>query len=323
MEHTEIHEKERGGAGNDLILVAGIVLMLGVLWVLSGGPREGTREGVVGFQNISRGEGVISSIDSFFIPIRGGAGADADLDREYERIREEFGNARDFGETSPYQGLVTIEESEGPPESTNPKEEYVALETADSLTKPIPITGWRLQSMITKTVVTIPQATKVSTSGNVNIEQAIVLSPRDKVYLLTGHSPIGTSFQVNMCSGYFEQFQEFTPPLTKQCPYAENELKFADDDAALFGGECLSFIENISRCTMPLEALPETFPDSCHLFITEKINYNTCVKNHRDDADFFAPEWRVYLKYDTELWGARDIIRLLDENGKTVDVFSY
>ncbi|MBI2618277.1 hypothetical protein HYW58_02385 [Candidatus Kaiserbacteria bacterium] len=323
MKERKGYQGGRGGAGNDLILVAGIVLMLGVLWVLSGGPSQGTEEGVLGFQNISRGEGVISSIDSFFTPIQRGEGANTDIDREYERIREEFGDARDFGEPSPYQGLIAIEKSEGPLEITDPKEEYIALETSQTLKKPISITGWSLQSMITKKVVTIPEATKVSTSGDVNIEQAIVLSPRDKVYLLTGHSPIGTSFQINKCSGYFEQFQDFTPPITKQCPLAEDELRFANDDAALFGGQCLSFIENISRCTMPLDALPDAFPDSCHLFITEKINYNTCVKNHRTDADFFTPEWRVYLKYDTELWGQRDIIRLLDENGKTVDVFSY
>lgn len=323
MERRERYEKQRGGAGNDLILVASIVLLLGVLWVLSGGPSKGTEEGTVGFQSISRGEGIISSIDSFFTPIQRGEGTDADLDREYERIREEFGDSRDFGEPSPRQGLVTIERSESSLEQTNPKDEYVVLNVASSLKSPLSITGWSLQSMITKKIVSIPEATKISTSGNVNIEQPIAVVARDKVYLLTGHSPIGTSFQVNMCSGYFEQFQEFTPSITKQCPLPKDELKFADDDAALFGGACLSYIENISRCTFPLEALPDAFPDSCHLFITEKINYNTCVKNHRDDADFFKPEWRVYLKYDTELWGTRDIIRLLDENGKTVDVFSY
>lgn len=177
--------------------------------------------------------------------------------------------------------------------------------------------------MITNESVTIGEATKVSTSGNVNIEQPVVVSARDKVYLLTGHSPIGNSFQINKCSGYFEQFQDFTPSISTQCPTPEDEFTYAESDPIHFGDACLTYIEDLPSCYMPLEALPIGFPNSCVIFITEEINYSSCIKNHRNDSDFFEPEWRVYLKQDREIWNKRDIIRLLDNNGKTVDVFSY
>ena len=199
----------------------------------------------------------------------------------------------------------------------------VTLDVSSKLSEPLTVTDWKLQSMISNKTILIPKATKVSTSGNVNVEQLIVVSPRDKIYLLTGHSPTGASFQINKCSGYFEQFQDFTPSIPRQCPSPKGEFKFAESDPFRFGDACLTYIENLDKCRMPLDALPLGFPDSCVIFITEKINYSSCIENHRDDKDFFKPQWRVYLKRDQEIWNTRDIIRLLDDNGKTVDVFSY
>ncbi len=303
---------QRGSATGDLVLVASIVLVLGVLWILTGGSDQGTEQ-----RNVF-------STNSVFIPIeRDPTDTRRDVDQEYERIAEEYGRTRDFGETSPYWGLVTIEEFSNGPQQTTPQDEYVILKASSNLDESLTLTGWALQSMISNEVVTLPKATKISTSGNINIEQPIMISPEDIVYVRTGHSPVGHSFQVNTCSGYFEQFQDFTPPLSKQCPSPKNELKFAQSDPFRFGDACLTYIENLSRCSMPLEALPIGFSDSCTIFITEEINYASCVKNHRDDSNFFKPEWRVYLKRNEEIWSTRDIIRLLDSNGKTVDVFSY
>ena len=319
------HKKQqfnKGGASGDLILVASVVIILGVLWTLSGGPeKSGGNGNLIG---ISSGNSIISGFDSFFIPIeRDSVDSGSEADQEYDRIVEEYGRTRDFGETSPYWGLITIKKSSSGPKQSAPQNEYVTLDVSYKLTEDVVITGWKLQSMITNETVVIPEATKVSTSGNVNVEQPITVSPKDVVYLLTGHSPIGNSFQINKCSGYFEQFQDFTPSISKQCPLPEEEFIFADNDPLRFGDACLTYIEGLERCYMPLEALPLGFSDSCAIFITEEINYSSCIANHRNDDDFFKPEWRVYLKHDQEIWNTRDIIRLLDNNGKTVDVFSY
>jgi hypothetical protein len=311
----------RGEAAGDLVLVVSIVLALGALWVFSGGPEAGERGD---FYNPSSTKSFISSFNYNFVPIsRDSVSSDEDSSQRYDEIFEEYGRTRDFGETSPYWGLVTIDKSSRGPRQTSSQDEYITLNVSSKLTEPITITGWKLQSMISNDTVAIPEATKVSTSGNVNIEQPIVVSSQDKIYLLTGRSPIGSSFQINKCSGYFEQFQNFTPSISKQCPLPVDEFVFAESDPFRFGDECLAYIENLDRCYMPLEALPIGFSSSCTVFITRKINYTSCVSNHRDDEDFFKPEWRVYLKRDQEVWNTRDIIRLLDNEGKTVDVFSY
>ncbi len=311
-----------GSASGDLFLVATVVIILGVIWSLGGGA---TRTNTNNQSDTILGKSTFFSVENFFIPniSRGGDNTKSESDKEYDEIIKEYGRTRDFGETSPHWGLITIKKHSNGPKQTSANLELITLEASYKLDESLNITGWKLQSMISNTIVSIGEATKVSTSGEVNIESNIILSPKDKIHILTGHSPIGTSFQVNKCSGYFEQFQNFTPSLSKECPLAEDEFKFAESDPFRFGDECLSYIENISRCIMPLDALPIGFSDSCTLFITEKINYSSCIKNHREDEDFFKPEWRVYLKHDQEIWGTRDIIRLLDNNGKTVDVFSY
>lgn len=318
-------QTDRGEAGSELILVVSIIIILGILWVLSGGPERSDQNQQSDIVTFSSKGSIISGINSFFIPIRRES-SDVETfenNQEYKDVVEEFGQVRDFGETSPYWGLVTIKKTSSGPRQATAKSEYVTLNVSYKLSEPLTITGWKLQSMVSNETVTIPEATKVSTSGNVNIEQPIVVSAKDELHLLTGYSPIGNSFQINKCSGYFEQFQDFTPSIQKLCPLPREEFVFAESDPLRFGDSCLTYIENMSQCHMLLEALPIGFSSSCTLFITEKINYSSCVKNHKNDEDFFKPEWRIYLKRDSEVWNNRDIIRLLDNNGKTVDVFSY
>ncbi len=299
---------QKGEATRDFLFFVAILFVLGVLWVLSGGPSQNSG-GLLGGQRLG------------FSPIERN-GERGTQEERYEEIRERYGDARDFGETSPHWGLVTINSSRGMKE-TRVQEEYLILEVSRNLKEPLTVTNWRIQSMVSNKSVSIPEATKISTSGTVNIEQPLVVSPRDVLYVATGHSPTGYSFKVNKCSGYFEQFQNFTPRLEKSCPLPLDELDFAESDPIRFGGDCLDYIEDIPRCHMPIDALPIGFNNSCALFITEKINYNTCVENHRNDTDFFEPEWRVFLRQNEELWDTRDIVRLLDEEGKVVDVLSY
>jgi len=317
---------QKGEAGSDLILVAALVIGLGIAWMLSGGPQKSTLGDAppFGIQRITSGES-FPGISTFFIPITGGSGysTSGDGTAEFEQLQKEIGQTRNLGEVSPYWGEVRIvRDTSGPRESSN--REYVELETAYNATSPITITGWRLQSMLSHTTATIGVASKIATSGNGNVEGPVIALPEDRLIVLSGHSPIGASFQLNMCSGYLEQFQDFSPSISRRCPLPEEELELVDSDTLRFGSACLNYIESLPGCEMPLEALPEGFPSACVLFITEKINYNSCIKNHHTDPEFLLHEWRVFLKSDGELWNNdREIIRLLDENGKTVDVFSY
>lgn len=319
----------KGEATHDLMLVIALVLGLGIAWVATGGPgrSELTDESPLGIQRFTSRD-VIPGFQSFFIPITRDltlpGGVPESARSEFERIQAEMGSTQNIGDVSPYFGHVTIVQTTSGVRETSPDREYVVLEVSQTAPAPVALTGWKLQSMVSNQTVEIGKATRVSTSGNVNVEEEIVASSRDRLYILTGHSPIGTSFQLNICSGYFEQFQNFTPQIPERCPLPKEELTFAGSDAIRFGSECLEYIERLPQCDMPLAALPLGFSDSCAAFITEKINYTSCVKNHRAESGFRLPEWRVYLRHNEELWQkSHETIRLLDASGKTVDVYSY
>ena len=45
---------------------------------------------------------------------------------------------------------------------------------------------------------------------------------------------------------------------------------------------------------------------------------------HRDDADFTKDAWRLYVGANRELWlNDHDVIRLLDEESRIIDVYTY
>ena len=64
--------------------------------------------------------------------------------------------------------------------------------------------------------------------------------------------------------------------------------------------------------------------NECELFVEEDLTYNGCVENHQYDSDFYRNSWRIYLESSKLLWREeREIIKLLDQHGRTVDVIEY
>ena len=75
---------------------------------------------------------------------------------------------------------------------------------------------------------------------------------------------------------------------------------------------------------MPINNLPLSISPECNIYMRENINYGSCVQKHKNDKDFYNHEWRVYLERDQQLWkDRREVIKLLDTNGKTIDAISY
>ena len=55
----------------------------------------------------------------------------------------------------------------------------------------------------------------------------------------------------------------------------------------------------------------------------EEINYDR-TEFRRDDDKFFKNEWRIFLGRNEEQWRTkREVIRLLDKDGRIVDVYTY
>lgn len=222
---------------------------------------------------------------------------------------------------SQYKGKVEISSYFGGSRS-NVNEEQIELRVNNSLKEKINISNWRLESGVSGVSDKIGEGAYLPYSGQVNVETAIFVEAGDRIIINTGRSPIGSSFRINKCVGYFEQFQDFNPPLYKECPEPINDLPNVG-----VGNEaeaCIDFVERLPRCELYLREVPTNIGGLCTNYVTTKINYNTCVDNHKNDSGFYAKEWRVYLGRNDELWKSkREIIKLLDQNGEVVDVVSY
>lgn len=221
---------------------------------------------------------------------------------------------------SPYAQYVSLEQSSA---ASSYENEYVTVRVSYNAPQKITVTGWRLESTATNLGVALPQASALPFLGSVNSIEPVSLSPGQTMYVITGRSPNGTSFRTNMCTGYFEQFQNFTPPLRLECPGPQEEADrvFA---TGTYNEECYNVVRTLNRCTLTVASIPASAGAACQPFIQDVLTYNGCINSHRNDSKFYKDEWYLYLNRDQELWRTRsERIRLVDETGKVVDVVNY
>jgi hypothetical protein len=221
---------------------------------------------------------------------------------------------------SKYKGLVSLEYVN---RGADAESEYIVLRMSDNATTSVPITGWTLHSLSSGVSVTIPFGTQLYFSGVQDIEDAIVLYPGDIAYVITGVSPIGYSFLINKCSGYLSQFQTFIPYISTQCPLAQNE-DLSSIPKTIDNNACFDYIDSYPPCKTQTDPLPNNWSEQCVNFITEKLNYSSCVDTHKSDADFYQKDWRIYLARSSPIWqNEREDIVLYDNSGKVVDELKY
>ncbi len=238
------------------------------------------------------------------------------IDTLQKQIQEE----NDKKTRSQYYGLVSIAYIN---RSTTPDQEYVALRVDYSATTSIPITGWTLKSTSSGNLVKIPKGNYLYFSGQVNSEENIYLNKGDTMYVVTGVSPIGLSFRSNKCSGYLGQFQTFVPYIGGSCPSPRNE-NLSSIPNGPNNDACFDYIDSFPNCRIQTDPLPANLSYECNTFIYKKINYASCIDTHKNDKDFYVPEWRVYLRHADHIWkDRRENIVLYDNLGKIVASLSY
>ena len=186
------------------------------------------------------------------------------------------------------------------------------------------ITDWKLKGKIGLDIAIGKGASYIYANIASQPQEDIYLKPGEKVIIVTGKSPLGTSFKLNKCAGYFEQFHEFTPELNTECPLLRDEelpSNLNNND------QCLDYIERVSSC-QTIVSIPYKYSSklssSCQDYVTQNANYKTCLEKHKDDADFYLPEWRVYLERSEEMWKKkRETITLYDDKNSIIDSRSY
>lgn len=234
-------------------------------------------------------------------------------------------NQKDFGDPSPSRGQIVFEPVRiyytG---DSSVASEYVTLRAAGSNTAPIDITGWSLASAVSGVRKFIPQGATLYQLGNISAISNVYLSPGASATINSGTSPVGVSFRTNLCTGYLEQFQDFSPSLGSSCPSPYSELPLTADNLRTYGAECIDFVRNLPSCEYYLGEFPETISNTCRSFVGNALTYNGCVNRHQFDANFAGTAWRIYLGSSYELWNnTHDVLRLLDASGRTVDVWTY
>ena len=234
---------------------------------------------------------------------------------EAERISSELKKIQD---QSVFAGKVYIREVRT---STKSSDEYVVIESPSSNTSEILLTGMTLKSSATGQSYKIDEGATLPYSGAINTKEKIFLPPGGRAYIITGRSPIGASFKLNTCTGYFEQYQDFTPYLPRLCPRPENE-NFPNLPSSI-SDACLDYLEGLPQCeAVPVP--PDSLPRECQVFVSNNLNYTSCVSRHRNDPNFFKPEWRIYLGRSEPIWKTRrELVILSDSSGKTVNSYSY
>ena len=239
---------------------------------------------------------------------------------QVEDLKRQIQAEADKKTQSQYKGVVSLVYAN---HSAHSSEEYVTIRMASGTTTAVNITGWKLRSLMSGREVTIPQGTYLFFTSTVNGEQDIYVTGGDTVYLLTGTSPIGVNFKTNKCSGYLEQFQNFTPYLSTSCPLPRDENLSAISNLSI-NNACLDYIDSFPKCRIQTETLPSSWSYECKNFVQTKINYSSCIDIHKEDKNFYGHEWRVYLKRNNTIWknSSEDIV-LYDNFGKVVGELKY
>lgn len=311
-----------------LVVFILFLIIIGVLWLASGGPsRPISHAGP--FLNPPRVPGVDtasgrtsgggqSEVDTRPLPELGAGG-----DGEKPTLIDLFFNGQGgalTAEASPYASDVSL--SKGTATNADKNKEYLVVSISKKASRSFTVSGWVLESRLSRTKVALGSAAPILFLGQINSALPITAGPGSSIYAVTGRAPNGSSFRINKCIGYLEQYQDYAPKLDMECPAPEDEALLRPSKVS--SAECVDFIERLDSCELYTGDIPSNVGAACRDFIQNDLTYAGCLTLHRSDPDFFSNEWRVFLARDQELWNdSHDQILLWDENGKLIDSITY
>ncbi len=244
------------------------------------------------------------------------------LQQQYDELYAKVKDPRNFGNPSPYRDKVTF--GIGNPQDGTPANEFLILQANYSNTAPVSLSGWSLQSAVTGVRIALPPAAPNFISGILNTVQQVALSPGGSAVVVSGTSPVGVSLRENICTGYLGDLQNFTPELNRECPSASDELALNAQNISTYGDACIDYARTVPTCHFPGKDPKPSVSDACANFLLNRLSYNGCAYAHRAETSFYKNTWRLFLASNVNLWrDTHDVIRLLDEESRTVDVLTY
>ncbi|MHB1086945.1 MAG: hypothetical protein ACYCZ0_04330 [Minisyncoccota bacterium] len=236
-----------------------------------------------------------------------------EVQRQYDSIQKDVAKLG----RSPYADKVSLSRAAATEAAAS--NEYLVIDASGNVS----LVGWSLMSMLTGAIAPIPLAATVYEHGTLNNVRAVSLEPGTSAIVMSGFSPAGVSFRENRCTGYLAQNLSFEPSLANACPSPAESMSLTDQNLLRYGGDCVDYVQSLPQCTYPT-TIPASLAPACRIYIANTFSYNGCVQTHRYESNFMLDTWRLYLGSPVELWGnTHDVIRLLDENGQTVDSITY
>lgn len=321
-------KQPRGAAMGDLLLFIFFLIVLGVIWAMTGGPgRDISRTGPFLNLPFPLGSGTAYTVPTVPIPstsqsTSGSGGGSATTN---ETLSDIIARLRGGGTkpASPHAPGVSLSSSNA--RNTDPKTEYITIKFSTDLEGQLAISNWRIESAVSALGTVLGPASYLPIGNTGPSEVPVSVGAGATVYLVTGRSPLGESFRKNLCTGYFTNSQTYTPSLTKECPRPDDELKRVVLAGFIPSDPCVNYVKTISTCQLINTAkVPVDVGDQCMNFIATTLTYNSCVNAHKNDVGFYKNEWYIYLDRDQELWKKEnEHIRLLDETGKVIASVSY
>lgn len=229
---------------------------------------------------------------------------------------------------SPYKGKVRIDPWDSDAVNEDASQEYITLRAAGTNTEAIRMTGWSIESLISHTRTPLPQGVLLFRLGEEQKKDEIYLAPGEYMYIVSGSSPAGTSFHTNTCIGQLANYKAFYPRLPENCPSSTALLSPTLQHVRDMGEKCLEYISTIPSCEIPREeSMPKDLLPACKAYILQGVSYNQCIDAEQKKSGFKVYNgggWYTYLEQPLELWRNKyEILRLLDESGRVVDVYSY
>jgi|GEM_PF-2299777 len=342
-----------GDAVKDLMWFIGIIIVLGLLWFVMGGPVSFERSGSTASSTST------SSVPKVVPWYRSGPATapvkplKTNVPAPRTSVSANNSNVKPVNPNdSIYKGKVSIALGQSAENTNSTNKEYVTLRANNNNKTPIVITGWKIDNGQNNTysdssgqlvrrssaIVTIPSGTKLLTGVSRSALSPIALNPGDTAYVITGgvigNNPytVDASFLVNKCSGYLNNLDgyNFTPRIGGSCPRATDEVNLNGLPQA-----CYNFINSNfgSSCRTPkITTDPkkgtlvngQVVSSVCQNLAVQNFSYGACLSEHLGDKDFYKNVWYVFLRLNTTgIWARnRSTITLYDSAGKIVSQYS-
>lgn len=190
--------------------------------------------------------------------------------------------------------------------------EQINLSAASFGSGSINITGWKIKSVqrgetVIGKGVALPQFTSFSSD--------IWIKGGDSVKIISGTSPLFSSFQVNSCFGWLNKIYNIDSSLNS-CP------AFKLSDLPGLNSACQDLMLR-TNCANISEDVLNRQSYQCRQWADQNLGYNACVSKHMNDSDFYKG-WQIYtgnnyLFYDQ----LHDRVELRDQAGLLVDSEEY